>query len=96
LGRLMRASHESLRDDYEVSCRELDWMAEAAWAAPGCVGARMTGAGFGGACVALVEEDRLDAFREAALNGFIGSGGLPNAEAMPCRAVRGAHLFEAV
>jgi galactokinase len=46
IGRLMQASHESLRDDYEVSCAELDWMAESAWSARGCVGARMTGAGF--------------------------------------------------
>jgi len=56
IGTLMRASHESLRDDYEVSTPELDAMAEACWHAPGCVGARMTGAGFGGSCVALVED----------------------------------------
>ena len=47
-GRLMDASHVSLRDDYEVSCAELDAMVEAARDAPGCVGARMTGGGFGG------------------------------------------------
>jgi galactokinase len=62
---LMRQSHESLRDDFEVSCPELDAMAEACWQAPGCIGARMTGAGFGGACVALVERERTTAFREA-------------------------------
>lgn len=62
---LMRQSHESLRDDFEVSCPELDAMAEACWQAPGCIGARMTGAGFGGACVALVERGRTSAFREA-------------------------------
>ncbi|ARU44366.1 galactokinase [Armatimonadetes bacterium Uphvl-Ar2] len=56
MGALMQASHESLRDLFEVSCEELDAMAEIARAAPGCVGARMTGAGFGGACVALVTE----------------------------------------
>src|SRR5256712_7271576 len=49
------ASHRSLRDDYEVSSRELDAMAEAALDAPGCVAARMTGAGFGGAVVPLVQ-----------------------------------------
>lgn len=59
---LMRASHESLRDDYEVSTKELDAMAEACWNAPGCVGARMTGAGFGGACVALVQNSSLSEF----------------------------------
>jgi len=61
-GRLMDASHVSLRDDYEVSCTELDAMVEAAWAAPGAIGARMTGAGFGGCAVALVEAEQADAF----------------------------------
>ncbi len=59
---LMLASHRSLRDDYAVSCPELDAMVEACLAAPGCVGARLTGAGFGGACVALVEREQVDAF----------------------------------
>jgi len=62
VGELMRASHESLRDDYEVSCPELDAMAEACWDAPGCVGARMTGGGFGGACVAIVFSESLEDF----------------------------------
>ena len=56
-GRLMQASHESLRDDYEVSCRELDVMADIASAVPGVFGARMTGGGFGGCVVALVRSD---------------------------------------
>lgn len=55
LGRLMRESHESLRDDFEVTGPYLDALAEAAWAQPGTVGARMTGAGFGGCAVVLVE-----------------------------------------
>ena len=62
LGLLMRASHESLRDHYEVSSPALDAMVEAAWDAPGCIGARMTGAGFGGSCVALVEASRVESF----------------------------------
>jgi galactokinase len=61
-GQLMDASHVSLRDDYEVSCAELDAMVEAAWAAPGVIGARMTGAGFGGCAVALVEAEQAGAF----------------------------------
>ena len=61
-GRLMDESHRSLRDDYEVSCAELDAMVEAAWEADGCIGARLTGAGFGGCAVALVAGDRLEAF----------------------------------
>jgi galactokinase len=59
-GRLMRESHKSLRDDYEVSCEELDVMAECAWEEPGCIGARLTGAGFGGACVALCHENAVE------------------------------------
>jgi galactokinase len=62
LGRLMTASHQSLRDDYEASSPELDAIVSAALDAPGCLGARMTGAGFGGCAVALVEQAGLDAF----------------------------------
>jgi galactokinase len=65
LGVLARESHESLRHDYEVSCPELDAMARAAWNAPGCIAARMTGAGFGGCCVALVASDSLDRFLQS-------------------------------
>jgi len=61
-GKLMRASHESLRDLYEVSCKELDIMVEAAWEAPGTCGARMTGAGFGGCTVNLVRADKVNDF----------------------------------
>jgi galactokinase len=63
-GRLMDASHRSLRDDYQVSCAELDAMVEAAWRAPGVIGARMTGGGFGGCAVALVEQDQAEAFSQ--------------------------------
>ena len=62
VGGLMAASHHSLRDEYEVSCAELDAMVEAAWAAPGVIGARMTGGGFGGCAVALVERGQTEAF----------------------------------
>jgi len=61
-GRLMNASHDSLRDDYQVSCTELDVMVEIARRQPGCLGARMTGGGFGGCTVNLVETDSVDAF----------------------------------
>ncbi|MGX4588112.1 galactokinase [Paenibacillus chitinolyticus] len=63
-GRLMNGSHESLRDLYEVTCRELDVMVEAALSVPGVLGSRMTGAGFGGCTVSLVHEDSIEAFRE--------------------------------
>lgn len=62
MGALMRASHESLRDDFEVTGPALDALAEAAWQAPGVVGARMTGAGFGGCTVNLVEPERVSEF----------------------------------
>ncbi|MEH7235813.1 galactokinase [Bacillus sp. JJ1562] len=57
-GRLLNASHASLRDDYEVTGKELDTLVEAAWAQEGVLGARMTGAGFGGCAIALVEKDK--------------------------------------
>ncbi len=62
MGRLMNASHESLRDDFEVSGPALDAMAEIAQAQDGCFGARMTGAGFAGCCVALLAEDAVPTF----------------------------------
>jgi galactokinase len=61
-GRLLNESHESLRGDYEVSCRELDMMVEAARALPGCLGSRLTGAGFGGCAVSLVMAGAVDGF----------------------------------
>ncbi len=63
-GELMRASHESLRVDYEVSCPELDLVAAHAWTLPGVLGCRMTGGGFGGSCVALVKLDAAVEVRE--------------------------------
>ena len=61
-GSLMRESHMSLKDDYEVSCAELDFLAETAWSFDGIYGARMTGGGFGGCTVNLIKKDRLAAF----------------------------------
>ena len=61
-GKLLTASHISLRDDYEVTGAELDALAEAAWAAPGCLGSRMTGAGFGGCTVSLVRKADVEQF----------------------------------
>lgn len=61
-GKLLNASHTSLCHDYEVTGKELDALVEAAWEAPGIVGARMTGAGFGGCSLAIVEKDSAEAF----------------------------------
>jgi len=65
LGRLLLASHASLRDDYEVSCDELDRLVDAAAAQDGCVGARMMGGGFGGCTLNLVRDDAVDAVAAA-------------------------------
>ena len=62
-GQLMRESHASLRDDFQVSCRELDVMVELAGQIDGVYGARMTGGGFGGCTINLVRSDRVDAFQ---------------------------------
>lgn len=63
-GQLMNASHASLRNDYEVTCPELDFLAEQAQQFPGVLGSRMTGAGFGGCTVTLIAENQVDAFVE--------------------------------
>ena len=64
LGELLRQSHKSLRDDYEVTGIELDTLVDTANAEVGCVGARMTGAGFGGCAIAIVHKDNTSAFMD--------------------------------
>jgi len=61
-GKLMNASHVSLRDDYEVSCPEVDILVETAWNTKGVIGGRITGGGFGGCTVNIVENDAVDTF----------------------------------
>ena len=63
-GKLMNASHVSLRDDYEVTGIELDTLVEEAWKVDGVIGSRMTGAGFGGCTVSIVKDDAVDTFIE--------------------------------
>ena len=72
----MVASHNSLRDDYQVSVRELDVMVELAQAQAGCIGARMTGAGFGGAAIALVQENATDEFVKRVSAGYQNATGI--------------------
>jgi galactokinase len=64
MGRLMLESHASLRDDYQVSCEELDFLVDTAIAIDGVYGSRMTGGGFGGCTVTLLLEEAVEAFRE--------------------------------
>jgi galactokinase len=68
-GKLMNRSHESLRDQYEVSCPELDWLVKRAWETEGVYGSRMTGAGFGGCTVTLIEEKAIPQY-EARLEAY--------------------------
>lgn len=70
LGALMNASDASLREDYEVTSFELDTMTAAARALPGCYGARMTGAGFGGCTINLVAEEQAEAFGQALMREY--------------------------
>nr|WP_309098604.1 galactokinase [Fredinandcohnia onubensis] len=76
-GRLLNASHTSLRDDYEVTGKELDTLAEAAWAQEGVLGARMTGAGFGGCAIALVEKEKVQAITDAIGKNYEETVGYP-------------------
>ncbi len=63
-GELMNASHVSLRDDYQVSCEEIDVLVEEAWKVDGVIGSRITGGGFGGCTVSIVKDDALEQFQE--------------------------------
>ena len=79
VGELMYASHFSLRDDYEVSCRELDLFVEVAQSLGeegGVYGCRMTGAGFGGCTVSLVRTERLEAISEKYRQGYLYATGI--------------------
>ena len=69
-GKCMYESHKSLKDDYEVSCPELDLMVELAREVEGVLGARMTGAGFGGCTVNLVQDEAIDRFKEKIFQGY--------------------------
>lgn len=69
-GKLMNASHVSLRDDYEVTGEELDTLAELAWQVPGVLGSRMTGAGFGGCTVSIVKDSAIADFKQKVGAGY--------------------------
>jgi galactokinase len=91
-GKLMAASHASLRDDYEVSCRELDFMVEIASRQPGLLGARMTGGGFGGCTINLVEAASAAGFSRTVAEGYQQATGT-KPDIYVCRAAEGAHEF---
>lgn len=91
MGRLMGESHRSLRDLYEVSCRELDLMVEAAEGLAGCYGGRMTGGGFGGCTVNLVESAHAESFREQIVQRYRQQTGI-SPDIYICSPADGAHL----
>ena len=91
LGQLMNESHASLRDDFEVSCRELNIMAEMAQHQPSCHGARMTGGGFGGCAVALVEAKGAMDFAATVAGQYEKATGLKS-NIYVCQAADGAKI----
>jgi galactokinase len=92
-GRLMDESHFSLRDLYEVSSLELDLFTEIAREHPGCYGARLTGAGFGGCAIALVSAEGVDDFMEATHAAYRERFDLPSS-IFACRPESGARLVD--
>jgi galactokinase len=92
VGEAIRHSHESCRDLYEISIAELDTLAAAAWQTPGCYGARLTGAGFGGCVIALVDKEAKAVITAAMSNAFQASfGRIPPIFA--CEVAAGAEII---
>ncbi|HEU4982760.1 MAG TPA: galactokinase [Acidobacteriaceae bacterium] len=94
LGRLLYEAHASYRDDFEASCPEADLLVELASKQKGCIGARLTGGGFGGCTVNLVETARAREFGEALREGYKQATGI-DADIYLCRASAGTHEIEA-
>jgi len=90
LGQLMQESHISLRDDYQVSCSELDAMVNVASAVRGSYGTRMMGGGFGGSTISLVKRDEVDKFMQEMKDGYLRQTGI-TCESYVCSPVAGAH-----
>ena len=93
LGELFNASHISLRDDFEVTNDALNQIVECAQEQPGCYGARMTGAGFGGCAVALVQEEKAEEFTHAVFAAYRQKSGL-DASVYVCKASEGASIIK--
>lgn len=92
-GALMKESHLSLQKDYEVSCCELDFLAQTAWRIEGVYGARMTGGGFGGCTVNLVKKQSLDSFIETVNSAYKNEFGI-DAQVYVAQIGDGAHLID--
>ena len=76
IGRLMSESHQSLKNDYSVSSKELDIMVQIAEKEAGCFGARMTGAGFGGCVIALIDDSFKEQFMKNVFNNYFLKTGI--------------------
>ena len=92
-GGLLNRSHESLRDLYEVSCKELDIMVEIAWKVPGVYGARMMGGGFGGCTINLIAESAVDELREEVKKQYPAKTGY-TPELYICRTTDGVYKLD--
>jgi galactokinase len=93
LGRLMAESHISYRDDFEASCPEADILVDLASREPACVGARLTGGGFGGCTINLVRSEDANAFAARLLEGYLAATG-KTGEIYLCRAAAAAHQVQ--
>ena len=91
-GNLMNASHNGLRDDYEVSCKELDLLTDIARSITGVIGSRMTGAGFGGCTVSIVHRDALETFQTRITTEYHEQTGI-EPEIYLCNVSDGAQVF---
>ena len=92
-GSLMNASHNGLRDDYEVSCKELDLLTDIARSITGVIGSRMTGAGFGGCTVSIVHKDALEIFQTRVTTKYHEQTGI-EPEIYLCNVSDGAQVFQ--
>ncbi len=92
-GELMYQSHRSLRDDYEVSCRELDLLVEITSSCEGVYGSRMTGGGFGGCTVTLVRSTAVESFRDKVVSSYRRETGL-TPDVYVCSAAQGAAAWQ--
>ncbi|WP_332913367.1 hypothetical protein [Algoriphagus boritolerans] len=90
-GILLKASHQSLSNDFEVSCTELDFLAEKSWDLKGVLGSRMMGGGFGGCTINLVKNSELDSFKSQIGDSYLDKFGIKT-EFIPVRISDGAQL----
>ncbi len=90
-GKAMNASHASMRDDFEITCPEVDFLADLAQGAEGVYGSRMTGGGFGGCTVSLVEAGAVERLSQILVDGYRVGCGL-DAEVYVCSPSDGARL----